>query len=74
MCIVILFSWGILSAQKIVKKSILNPAIRSIQLDTNNCFEVLITTADVAEVTAEVSIEGEYKDDLLLKIVEMERL
>ena len=63
---ILLLSFSFLNAQKIVKKSILNNTISSIQINSHNCFKVNISTATVNEITVEAEIEGEYTKDLLL--------
>ena len=55
-------------AQKIIKKSIVDPGTTLIQIDATNCYQIVISTADVYEVVAEAIIDGEYKKDLLLKM------
>jgi hypothetical protein len=61
---------NILTPQKVVKKSILNPNISNIQIDGRNCFEIKIETRDSDEIAVEATIDGEYQKYLILKIIE----
>lgn len=58
------------SAQKVVKKSIVNSTISFVQIDANNCFEIVMETADTSEMVIEAFIDGEYKKDLELVVKE----
>ncbi len=64
----VLLSSHFLCAQKIVKKSVVNTTITSIQIDANNCFEVVMTTSGNDELIAEAVIDGEYQKDLELNV------
>ena len=66
--LVLLMSFGLLNAQKVIKKSVRNPDTSSILIDANGCFKVEITTTLSKEIVVEALIDGEYKNDLLLKI------
>ena len=68
--LILLMCFGLLNAQKVVKKSILNPDTSSIFIDADNCFKVEITTTLSKEIVVEALIDGEYKNDLLVKIEE----
>ncbi len=68
--VLFLFTINFLGAQKIVKKSIINPNTLFIQIDVSNCYEASIETSDSNEMVIEATIEGEYKNDLLLNIRE----
>jgi hypothetical protein len=68
--LVLLISIGLLNAQKVVKKSVRNPDTSSILIDANDCFKVEITTTLSKEIVVEALIDGEYKNDLLVKIEE----
>jgi len=67
---ILLMSFGLLNAQKMVKKSVLNPDTSSILIDADHCFKVEITTTLSKEIVVEALIDGEYKNDLLVKIEE----
>ena len=58
------------SAQKLVKKSIVNGDISHIQIDVKNCFEIDLATSEGNELLIEAQIDGEYDKDLLLNISE----
>lgn len=64
--IALVFSINLLGAQKVVKKSIINPEITTINVDANNCFELAIETTDNDEMVLEATIGGEYEKDLVL--------
>ena len=67
-CILVLLYSFFGYTQKIVKKSILNSSISSIEIDGANCFLVEVLTKDIKEVIVEATIEGEYKRDLIITI------
>ena len=58
------------NAQKIVKKTLINPESRAFQIDALNCFEVQIGTSRTNEIVIAASIEGEYQKDLLVNVEE----
>lgn len=68
--IIIFLSAHLLAAQKIVKKTVVNPDITAVQIDAKNCFELKIQTARTSEMLVEATIEGEYQSDLLLNLSE----
>jgi hypothetical protein len=53
-----------------VTKSILDSAVSSFQIDASNCFEITLETADTDEVLVEAIIDGEYRKDLVLTVIE----
>lgn len=68
--ILLFFITSVLAAQKVVKKTIVNPAISFIQVDAGSCFNVEIETTDTDEMTIEADIDGEYRKELLLNVKE----
>jgi hypothetical protein len=68
--IFLLFTLNSLIAQKVVKKSIVDSAITSFQIDVSNCFQVQINTGDSDEIIVKATIDGEYKKDLVLNVRE----
>lgn len=68
--ILALFSINFLCAQKIMEKSIVNSNTSFIQINTDNCFEVVMETSNSNELIAEAVIEGEYQKDLVLNVKE----
>mgnify|MGYP000111991646 CR=1 FL=1 len=68
--IILFFSISILSAQKLVKKSVLNDNISLININTENCFKVALETGKSNDILVEAKIEGEYQNDLSLRINE----
>ncbi len=59
-----------LSAQKVVKKTIVNERISSVQIDGGNIFEIQLNTHDGNEMILEARIDGEYNKELKLNIEE----
>lgn len=59
-----------LTGQKLIHKTISNPENQSIQIDTKNCFQVLLETSKEKELKVEAAMEGEYQKDLAVKIEE----
>jgi hypothetical protein len=59
-----------LTAQKVVKKSIINTSISAIQIDASNCFEISIENSNSDIMTVSAIIDGEYKNDLVLNLKE----
>lgn len=57
---------GSAHAQKVLSKTVLNPAINSININGELCYRVILETADTEEVTVEARMEGEYRSDLLV--------
>ncbi len=68
--LVLLMSFGLLNAQKVVKKSVRNPDTSSILIDADDCFKVEVTTTLSKEIVVEALLDGEYKNDLLVEIKE----
>jgi len=56
------------AAQKVVKKTYVNANNDYIQIDSNNCYQVDLTTASGDELSVEAIIDGEYKKDLVVNI------
>lgn len=67
---ILFFTLNFLTAQKVVKKSIVNSSVSSFQINAANCFEIHIETADTNEVVVEATIDGEYRKDLVLNVKE----
>ncbi|PCJ95379.1 MAG: hypothetical protein COA50_09240 [Flavobacteriaceae bacterium] len=59
-----------MGAQKIVKKSILNPDTSFIQIDANESYQLDMVTTNTDELIVEAIIDGEYKNDLLLNTIQ----
>ncbi|MGI9552207.1 MAG: hypothetical protein ACR2MT_13485 [Aurantibacter sp.] len=68
--LVVLFCANFVGAQKIVKKTVINSNITSVQIDAKNCFEIRMNTAKTKEMLVEAAIDGEYKSDLVLNLKE----
>ncbi|HEA20480.1 hypothetical protein LCGC14_1102380 [marine sediment metagenome] len=63
-----LFVVNILPAQKIVKKSIINPDIEVVNLDVSDIYQISINTVIGNEMLIEASIDGEYSKEILVNI------
>jgi len=61
---------NLLPAQKRVEKSIVNPNVAAISIDVSKVFELAIATAEGNDLTLEATIDGEYRNDLLLNVRE----
>lgn len=66
--LILLLSCGSINAQKVVKKSVLNPETANIVIDSDDCYMVELSTTLSNEIIVEALIAGEYKDELLVKI------
>lgn len=64
--ILLFFYSQILPAQKVVKKAIVNPEIAFVNIDVTNCYRLTLDTAFGNEMVLEATIDGEYKQDLVL--------
>ncbi|MEM1259369.1 MAG: hypothetical protein AAGH81_12620 [Bacteroidota bacterium] len=53
-----------------VKKTVLHPKTRYIQIDGNNCFQLVLNTHQSNLLKVEASMEGEYAKDLVVKLEE----
>ena len=58
------------TAQKLIKKTVLDDTVEQIQIDANNCFEVVLSTHKTNEIAIEAQIDGEYSRDLDLMVSE----
>lgn len=59
-----------LTGQKLVRKTLVNKNQQYIQVDTKNCFTTTITATAVEELQVEAAMEGEYANDLAIRITE----
>lgn len=66
-CCLLLISFG-LRAQKKLQRVIFAQGISLVQLNSANCFKVEVHTSQGNEVAIEAEIEGEYTQDLDLKV------
>lgn len=57
-------------SQKLVKKALIDSETEFIQIDSQYCYEVRLSTAATNELKVEASIEGEYSKDLIITIEE----
>ncbi|WP_339707596.1 hypothetical protein [uncultured Kriegella sp.] len=58
----------LLTAQKVLKKSFIDPGISFIRVDANNCFKVELETGNTNEMLIAANIDGEYSKELLLNV------
>ncbi len=63
----------LLQAQKVIQKSISAASITSIQVDTNNCFDVTLETIDADLIMVEAIMDGEYEEEQVLRMVKAGR-
>lgn len=56
--------------QKLVKKALINEGITSVQIDSQYCYRVNLSTAKTNEIHVAASMEGEYSNELLISIEE----
>ena len=56
-----------LSAQKRVSKALLDPVVESIVVEGEQCYRILLETADTREVHITAEMEGEYQEALLVQ-------
>lgn len=55
-------------AQKQLKRTIKASSINLLQINTDNCYELRIETAQTDEIVIEAQLEGEYSKDLELEV------
>ncbi|MEC7265075.1 MAG: hypothetical protein VXW38_15155 [Bacteroidota bacterium] len=68
--ILLLFAMLSLNGQKLVKKAFIDPNIDFIQIDSEYCYHINLSTSETDEVRVSASMEGEYAKDLLISIEE----
>ncbi|WP_276168933.1 hypothetical protein [Zobellia alginiliquefaciens] len=72
-CFLVFFLFvNLLTAQKVVKKSLINDAVTAINIDVAHCYELELETSESHEMSVEAIIDGEYTKDLLLTVKENE--
>lgn len=62
--------FDLVTAQKLVEKTIINPSSKHVLIDGTNCFQLLLNTHQSPQVKVEATIEGEYAKDLAVKVEE----
>jgi Toastrack DUF4097 len=62
--------FSLLHGQKTVKKSLIDHNTSLIQIDADNCYDIEIGTSNSHEIVVEAVIDGEYRNDLLIRIEE----
>lgn len=58
------------TAQKRVKKVVLDQSIKAIQIDATNCYVIMLHTSKDNTVEVDARMDGEYSDDLELTMTE----
>lgn len=66
--VVLLMGSCILKAQKMVVKTLENPAVSFITINGNNCYALDLQTVDISRITVAAAIDGEYFEDLLVNV------
>ncbi|PIF00670.1 MAG: hypothetical protein CR994_04745 [Maribacter sp.] len=64
----LLIGSAVSNAQKIVKKSIFDTDFTYLEINAETCFKVELTTSESKEIVVEACIDGEYRNDLLVKL------
>ncbi len=64
----LLFSCCFLKAQKTVKKSFIDPKTSFIQIDAENCFEVILQTSNSTDLIVDAAMDGEYNPNLMVNV------
>ena len=67
-CLLLFLPTTLLTAQKVVKKSFIDPSTSFIRVNAANCFKVEIETGTTNEMLIEATIDGEYSKELLLTV------
>ncbi len=65
-----LIAFNVLNAQKVIKKELTGNRFQFIQIDTKNCFQAEIVTTPGKTIEVEARIEGEYSNELVIRIEE----
>lgn len=68
--VLVALTFNFLYPQKLVKKTLINPQTRYIEIDVTNCFELNVSTSANDHLQVAATIDGEYSKDLIVKIVE----
>ncbi|MEB8346054.1 DUF4097 family beta strand repeat-containing protein [Flavobacteriaceae bacterium KMM 6898] len=66
--VILFFLCYFLNAQKTVKKTIVDPETSFIQIDAENCFEVILDTSNSTDLIVEAAMDGEYNPNLLVNV------
>ena len=66
--VLLLVCFQMLNAQKVIRKSLQDPEAIYLEINTENCFKVELTTSKSKEILIEARIDGEYKNDLLVRV------
>lgn len=51
-----------------VRKAIVDPKTSFIQIDANNCFEVILSTSNSSDLIVNAAMDGEYNPNLLVSV------
>ncbi|KPM32977.1 Hypothetical protein I595_1404 [Croceitalea dokdonensis DOKDO 023] len=65
----ILFAHGA-TAQKVVRKTLPYNSLKYLQIDAKNCYTTSVTATHIEELQIEATLEGEYTEDLAIRITE----
>lgn len=72
--IIFLLCCVVLSAQRKIEKIITGTNLTTIQVDARNCFTLKIGTHSLPKVVIETSIEGEYKDEIIVSVFQEDEI
>ncbi len=70
LCFLLLFGSFVAGAQKMIKKTIVQPEVSFVSIDAANCFRIEVETVEGNEMTVEARIDGEYYQNLLVGVKE----
>lgn len=68
--VLLVMGFGALHAQKVIRKSVLDPKVSFVTIAGENCFKVELSNTSSKTIGIQANIDGEYSDDLLLRIEE----
>ncbi len=72
---VILFTFNTaLIAQRKIEKTVTGTSLTTINIDASNCFAIKIGTHSSPKIIVETSLEGEYREDIVVSSVEEDEI
>ncbi|MGB5435928.1 MAG: hypothetical protein WBM98_08555, partial [Maribacter sp.] len=67
--VLFIMGFGLLTAQRVIRKSVLDATVSTIAIDAENCFKVELSTSETKEIVVQARIDGEYKNELVVNVV-----
>ena len=71
-CITFFVLCSALVAQRTIEKTVTGTSLTTIKIDASNCFAVKIRTHASPKIIVETSLEGEYREDIVVSAIEEE--